>query len=127
LALDKFCNRIAELGGFTLRGGRFTHVSGNVNKGKALLWLKALYERKTGRALTTIALGDSGNDVAMLEAANFPVIVSSPVHEPPLFHQTKNNRVPVMITSATGPEGWAVAVRELLQMIGVTASSPIRG
>ncbi|GAA6167725.1 HAD-IIB family hydrolase [Sessilibacter corallicola] len=120
--LEKFCSRITELGGFTLRGGRFTHVSGNVDKGKALLWLKKLYEKKNGKQIKSIALGDSGNDIAMLQAANFPVIIRSPVHEPPLFQQTENNRVPAMITSATGPEGWDVAVKELLKMIGVMTS-----
>lgn len=94
-----------------LRGGRFIHVIGNSDKGVAMRWLAALY-RQTGPALKTVALGDGENDVAMLEAADIPVVIRSPVHRPPPV-QHEN----ILLTEGYGPNGWAQALHTLLKKL----------
>lgn len=90
-----------------IRGGRFIHTLGQVNKGKSLTELQSiLYPNE---ACSLICLGDSHNDLDMLNIADVPVFVRSPVHDfPP--HQCKNTPI---FTEGFGPEGW----REAMQMI----------
>ncbi|MBQ0718574.1 MAG: HAD-IIB family hydrolase [Gammaproteobacteria bacterium] len=98
-----------------LRGGRFIHVIGDSDKGKAMAWLSSHWPQ-SNRLLTTVALGDGENDIAMLLQADFPIIVRSPVHEPPLV---KHHR-PVLLTHLTGPAGWAEALVGVLNKFGYT-------
>ena len=96
-----------------MQGGRFLHVGDNVNKGQAMLWLKALYQRQfNDRSIETIALGDSHNDIDMLEQADHAVIIASPSHTAPELRRTEN----VTHTQACGPEGWASALINLLDL-----------
>ncbi len=107
--LEQFHQLISGHSLHLLRGGRFIHVIGNSDKGVAMRWLTALY-RQTGPALKTVALGDGENDVAMLEAADIPVVIRSPVHRPPPV-QHENIR----LTEGYGPKGWAQALHTLLK------------
>lgn len=59
------------------RGGRFWHLSGACDKGRALGVLLE-HERAEGRPATTLALGDAPNDLALLRAADRAVIVPRP-------------------------------------------------
>jgi mannosyl-3-phosphoglycerate phosphatase len=107
--LEQFHQLISGHSLHLLRGGRFIHVIGNSDKGVAMRWLTALY-RQTGPALKTVALGDGENDVAMLEAADIPVVIRSPVHRPPPV-QHEN----ILLTEGYGPKGWAQALHTLLK------------
>lgn len=112
----------AELAGHNLRlvrGGRFHHVLGASDKGQAMSWLLAVYQNAFEGAITSVALGDSENDVDMLSASDIPVLVRSPVHAPPVIP----DRPDVCITSSCGPEGWAEAVSSILSQKGITALS----
>lgn len=104
-----FCDAVRKAGATVLKGGRFTHICGEANKGQALIWLAQLYAQKYQKLYLTIGLGDGDNDIAMLESVNFPVIISSPVHNPPIVGKTQNHLSDVYITKAQGPEGWAEA------------------
>jgi len=53
------------------KGGRYFHILGNTNKGKALVILKQLYLQEF-RKIVTIGIGDSQNDLPMLELVNKP-------------------------------------------------------
>lgn len=92
-----------------VRGGRFVHVMGKTDKGSALVWLRRHFAEITGRTVTVLALGDSDNDVEMLQAADYPVVVRSPVKSPPVVDHPR-----CRITEAIGPEGWNRAVLEHL-------------
>lgn len=55
-------------------GGRFHHLTGPVDKGKAVRQLLGLHEGP----VFSMALGDSANDLTMLQAVDRPVIVPRP-------------------------------------------------
>jgi len=109
--LAEFNTLIQQQGLKILQGGRFLHVLGETDKGKALNWLKALYEQDSKQSVTLIVLGDSDNDVEMLEAADIAILVRSPVRAAPRL--SGNNRV--IHTQAYGPEGWNEAILKLIQ------------
>lgn len=110
-ACATFKEQLRASGLQTLQGGRFLHVLGQTDKGKALDRLRTLYQQTYGKPFTVIALGDSGNDVAMLEAADLPVLIRSPVYELPQLSSDK----PVTVSSKTGPAGWNECVLTLVQ------------
>jgi hypothetical protein len=101
---------LAAKGLSTLRVGRFLHVLGDTDKGKALIAIKAVY-RQAGSNVVAIALGDGDNDIAMLQAADYPVLIRSPAHALPELITTK----PVIISDETGPAGWADSIKGLLK------------
>lgn len=104
-----FVARLRRAGATVLQGGRFLHVTGEGNKGKALQWLYQQYQHSFSfegeSEFLTIAAGDSDNDIDMLQVADCPVLIRSPVHEPPLFEHANVYR-----TKQTGPDGWVEGV-----------------
>tara|TARA_R110002111_G_scaffold227346_2_gene288940 strand:+ start:72206 stop:73060 length:855 start_codon:yes stop_codon:yes gene_type:complete len=108
--LRKFEALIANHGLRLLKGGRFVHVIGACDKGKCLHWLRERFTNSCGAPPVFVALGDSQNDVAMLNAADIAVIVRSSHHEPPDLEKQSS----VLITEETGPQGWADALTPIL-------------
>jgi len=108
--LLKFEALIANHGLRLLQGGRFVHVIGACDKGKCLHWLRKRFTDSCGVRPLIVALGDSQNDVAMLNAADIAVIVRSSHHEPPDLEKQSS----VIITEETGPQGWADALTQIL-------------
>lgn len=103
--------KAAEKKGLTITmGGRFYHLQGGNDKGKAMeiviSWYKQSHEN-----VTSIALGDSPNDFPMLERADYPVLIRSRRDFPMLL-----NEIPrLSITSESGPRGWNSAVLGILK------------
>jgi mannosyl-3-phosphoglycerate phosphatase len=100
-----FIDALKKRGANVLEGGRFIHVCGNVNKGQAMNWLSELvqFQFSLPHPPRTIALGDSGNDIAMLEQADIGIRIRSPIKPPPELPSAKGE----IITSVQfGPEGW---------------------
>lgn len=96
--------------GFNYTQGRFFHILGNSDKGKAVSILIDLYERNF-LEITTIAIGDSPNDLPMLERVDYPVIVQKPDGS---YDQGIN--IPNLIrTQGIGPEGWNKAIRSIMR------------
>ena len=95
------------------RGGRFHHLMGASDKGRASRLLLEWYRRQAeseGREIVSIGLGDSLNDLPMLEAVDRPILVQKPdgsydphIHLPHLHRAV-----------GSGPIGWNMAVLELL-------------
>ncbi len=96
---------MAESGLQLLRGGRFVHLMGKHDKADALRWLAGQMDE-----VTTVALGDGENDIAMLRAADIPVIIRSPVHPPIQLP----DRADALVTAGLGPVGWSEAVLKIL-------------
>jgi mannosyl-3-phosphoglycerate phosphatase family protein len=96
--------------GFSCTRGKFFHILGDNDKGKAIRILAALYRKKYGEIFTA-ALGDNPNDLPMLMAADYPVVVQKPggYYEPSID-------LPGLIKAdGVGPAGWN---REVLKLLG---------
>lgn len=143
---ELFIARLRDLGASVLQGGRFIHVSGQSDKGLAMQWLAALYMKnmQSEPRVATLAIGDGPNDIAMLEVADFALIIRSPANPAPKLlrlkdretlgaipssesgsesesgprstgeSQDQQDRSNVIISKAYGPEGWAEGVAAIL-------------
>jgi mannosyl-3-phosphoglycerate phosphatase len=96
------------------KGGRFYHLMGNNDKGKAVLQLSDMYQSESGHP-TTIALGDSLNDLPMLEVVDYPVLVKKPDGSYDPAVKLKN----ILLTRGSGPSGWNEALLGLLPSLGI--------
>jgi mannosyl-3-phosphoglycerate phosphatase family protein len=105
-----FINELEHKGFRVLQGGRFLHVMGQTDKGQAMNYLKTFFSKEWKQPCTTIVLGDSNNDLDMLRVADIAVTVRSPVHEPPAVSGPGR----VIVTTQTGPAGWAEAIRSII-------------
>jgi mannosyl-3-phosphoglycerate phosphatase family protein len=101
-----------------LKGGRFYHLQGQTDKAKPLSWLMENYKEvftksssSSNRTPILVCLGDSHNDVAMLNIADIAVCVRSPVAEYPTL-MSDNSKI---YTKGCGPVGWAEAVFSVLE------------
>jgi mannosyl-3-phosphoglycerate phosphatase len=109
--LEKFILMLRRIGAHPVKGGRFLHIGGHCNKGIALAWLLREYQRQhKGVTVSTIALGDSKNDVSMLELADTAVRIASPVHEPPKLKRT----LKLYTSNQLGPKGWTEILDQLI-------------
>jgi len=95
--------------GFHYTKGNFLHIIGNSDKGQAVSILAGLYARAFGE-ITTVALGDSPNDIPMLERVECPIIVQSPDKTYAVSGNISNLRR----IDAIGSEGWNKAIIQLI-------------
>ena len=90
--------------------GRFYHLMGENDKGRAVEMLKGLYRRKLGDIIT-IALGDSPVDFPMLEKADYPILVRNYKGE----HDGGISLPNLIKAEGIGPDGWNRALLSLIQ------------
>lgn len=89
--------------------GRFYHILGDNDKGRAFRMLKGLYERASG-PVTAIAIGDGFNDLPLLKEADYPVLVQK---EDGSYEDTAD--LPGLIRAeGVGPSGWKNSILGLL-------------
>lgn len=94
-------------------GGRFLHLTGRTDKGRALRVLFDLL-RADGQSFTSVALGDSPNDEELLMGADHAIIVpraSGP--DPELVGSLPR----ATVAPAPGPSGWNQAVLAALRRL----------
>ncbi|WP_328823156.1 HAD-IIB family hydrolase [Sulfitobacter sediminilitoris] len=109
-----FLAALAQHGVMAREGGRFLTLSFGQTKADKMAEFIATYSPRH-----TVALGDAPNDVEMLEAAEFGIIVANPHRKPlPLLDGERHGRV--VRTTLEGPEGWNKAVLELISILEVT-------
>jgi mannosyl-3-phosphoglycerate phosphatase len=90
-------------------GGRFHHLTGQSDKGLACRHLIDFYRRRHG-SVTTVAIGDSFNDLPMLAEVDRPILVQRPDGtEAPEVSLPALVRVP-----GVGPRGWNQAILSIL-------------
>ncbi|GAB4388826.1 MAG: mannosyl-3-phosphoglycerate phosphatase [Thermodesulfovibrionales bacterium] len=102
--------RAIEARGLRHTQGRFFHIMGASDKGMAVEILAEFFVRRDG-AVVTAALGDSPNDIPMLEKVDYPIIVQ----KPGVGHDPRIRVRGLVKAEGVGPEGWNRAVLGLLE------------
>jgi hydroxypyruvate reductase len=122
---DESFLKAIEADGLHWTKGQFFHILGDHDKGCAVSILKSLFRREYG-AVASIGLGDSLNDLPMLQAVDRPVLVR---HADGSYDA--RIELPGLIkTQRPGPGGWNDAVLQLLAAPmheAGTAQQPLAG
>jgi len=94
------------------RGGRFFHLTGGSDKGRAVRVLMGLFE-SVGRRLNSVGLGDAPNDLALLAAVQQPIVIPRPdgTADPTLCAGLPG----AQLAPRPGPAGWNEAVLSVLR------------
>ncbi len=112
---QQFSEQAGAAGFGILRGGRFLHVLGRCDKGQSMRILQRLYHDCRHTDYQVIALGDSPNDLLMLQQADIPVVVNSPSSARiELQHERR------LDSELQAPEGWVEGVQAALNQISIT-------
>ncbi|MBE9030086.1 HAD-IIB family hydrolase [filamentous cyanobacterium LEGE 11480] len=102
-----------------LVGNRFCHLLGaGASKGEAVNLIKQAWcEANPDRVgdVLTLGLGDSPNDISMLDAVDIPIVVPGVNGA----HPELRGRAGYQIAPAMGCQGWAAAVTKVMQEVGV--------
>ncbi|WP_067050058.1 mannosyl-3-phosphoglycerate phosphatase [Methanofollis ethanolicus] len=108
--VDRVLAEIEARGFRHTRGGRYFHLTGDSDKGRAVSLLAALFREEYG-TVTTVGLGDSRNDLPMLAAMDIPILVQKSDGS---YEKTGPE---VVHANGVGPEGWNRAVVKILKKI----------
>jgi len=101
---------VQEKGLVITRGGRFYHLIGDNDKGKAVQVLKRAYsDTYPDKRIWTVGLGDSANDIPMLRHVDMPVVIRKKTGE-----WEKVLEVNATYSDKAGPEGWAETIQTIL-------------
>ena len=101
------------------RGGRFHHLIGREqDKGVAVRMVIDIFKINSGEELTTIGIGDSENDLPMLEQVDIPVLIPRP------GKGYLDIRMPGLVRAMEpGCRGWNEVVERLLNEYGKVAAN----
>ncbi|GAP74470.1 d-glycerate 3-kinase, plant type [Pseudoalteromonas sp. SW0106-04] len=119
--LHQFTLAAQKLGCEVLRGGRFVHLSLGVNKGKALHYVMQMLAPQYSCPLHSIALGDSHNDVAMLEAADTAIVIANSENTAPILKKRS-----ALFSVHAGPRGWQETLSSLALIKEQLAADEVR-
>ena len=107
--LDRLERTARKRGLQVTAGGRFLHLFGGCDKGKAVSLLTEWFRRERPGA-RTVGLGDSPNDLPMLRRVDEPVLVRSS----PSWEEMAEALPGIRVSDRPGPDGWNRAVLDLL-------------
>lgn len=107
---ERIFEKVEEKGLHFTAGGRYCHILGDNDKGKAVEILNALFKKRYAM-ITTIGIGDSFNDLPLLRAVDIPVLVAKPDGSHEYLAEAK---VRVRKESGVGPVGWKNVVEDLI-------------
>ena len=94
-----------------VKGGRFYHLTGKTDKGRAVRILMRFY-REAHQIEFFMGLGDSENDLSLLESVNVAILMASPDGS---FNAKVLKRIPYVRRALAGPAGWLQIVSALLR------------
>jgi mannosyl-3-phosphoglycerate phosphatase len=110
---DRFCELLGEMGIRAQQGGRFMTLSFGSDKALRMTEIIDRY-RNSGHEPFALALGDAGNDIGMLEAADLGVIIPNSSHGGiPGLPGEANGKI--IRETLEGPAGWNKAVLRMFQ------------
>ncbi len=96
-----------------IQGKRFFHLVGDIDKGRAVEYLREMYGKLHGTVPEVVGLGDSTNDLEMLEVVDYPVLVMGKNRR---YNRAVKNKVKPYLAGAPGPEGWSRAITQLFDL-----------
>jgi len=94
------------------RGGRFYHLLGQNDKGKAVRSLTRMYKQNRCTDFVTVGIGDSLNDLPMLKAVDIPVLVRQ---KDSTYDKEILKKLKVQKARGVGPSGWNQAILDLVR------------
>ncbi len=101
--------RAIEERGFHWTEGRFFHMIGDSDKGRAVRTLKKNFEREHG-TITSVGIGDGFNDLPLLAEVDIPVLIRRDDGS----YEARVTLPNLIKTEGIGPSGWNEAVLRLL-------------
>ena len=107
--LHEFRVELQKLDLQCVKGGRFHHVMGLFNKASCFPLLKSYYAKRWQTEVVIVALGDSQNDLPMLEQADFSIVIPSAKGT-----ILKLERAEFFLASYTAPQGWQEGIDHFL-------------
>jgi len=111
--LKKFKNALkSEKQGVLIQGSRFMQVSSVCNKriAKKLISHAYDYQFYGTYSKNTIALGDSKNDIDMLNSASYPCLIKN---RSGYFPKLRSNKKNIIKSSKFAPDGWSQVLYKL--------------
>lgn len=119
--LRHFLAALSEKSITAQRGGRFLTLSFGQTKADGMDSVISAF-----RPEMTLALGDAPNDIAMLEKADFGVIVANP-HRPSLPPLPGEKEGSITRTRGAGPVGWNAVVNAFLDTLPLAEGTQANG
>ncbi|MFC5050917.1 HAD-IIB family hydrolase [Rubritalea spongiae] len=108
---EVFMAKMQQHGVKALRGGRFIHLMGPVDKAQGMQKVTELYQQaEPTTEWVVVAVGDSANDKAMLEAADIAVVI--PHADGPRVDPNNSHRIDAV---QTGSKGWGEAISNIIK------------
>lgn len=108
-----FISSLQNHGAQILQGGRFLHLlSPKANKGSAMQWLTAQYQQSNANTLFTVAIGDSANDIPMLEISDYAIVIRR--HSIPSLILMREDTINIYTSDSIGSLGWNNSLLQLL-------------
>ena len=108
--VDIIKRKIEEKGMSYIWGGKFHHILGKNDKGKAVAILKEFYENQFF-SIYTIGIGDSLNDLPMLLKMDHPILLDG--GQGVLFESLSSIQN-LTVMDGSGPESWSTAILNIM-------------
>ena len=91
-----------------IKGGRFSHICSNFNKYSAMKFiLKKISHNSPEQIYRTVGIGDSSNDIEMLNQTDYKCVVQSVNNTSLIAGLTSKNFI---LSTTQAPEGWQECV-----------------
>lgn len=104
-AVERMAASVGQRGLRISRGGQFYHLTGESDKGRAAEILARLY-RQTSKRVVLVGIGDSENDLPMLEQVDLPFLVARPDGS---YASPGHTHAP-----GIGPHGWSWVISRIM-------------
>ncbi|HZA69325.1 MAG TPA: hypothetical protein VE548_06455, partial [Nitrososphaeraceae archaeon] len=120
---SRFFKYVKAEGMKVIYGGRFFDVTIGTDKGLAVGLLKRLFNNKLHNDVTFLGMGDSTNDVPMLNLMDVPILVQRPngswLNNEEMKMKTGSNSVGIdfariIKVEGIGPNGWENAINKII-------------
>ncbi len=107
--------KIKEKGMNYAWGGRFHHLSGKNDKGRAVEILKEFFENQFF-SISTVGIGDSLNDLPMLSLVDYPIFLKE---KGDLLPETLSQVENATVIDGRGPEAWNKVILSVVNKLEI--------